>query len=130
VSGASLPGPQLVKEVNEMFREVKEQGEKQLELALSEARADLRREAHAALDLAVAAVGAAVTLSLLLVTVTFALSSAVPPWVAGLIVSAVALAATAGAAYLGWKRRARLPLARMRRRLERDAKLVKEGGAA
>ena len=127
VTGSALSTPQLVKEI---VNEVKELAQKQIELAMAEARADLRREAFSLADLAIGAVGAAITLTLLLVTVALALSHVVAPWGAGLIVSGVALAATVVATYLGWRRRVTTPLIRTRRGLRQDAKLVKEGGAA
>src|SRR5262245_1532061 len=64
--GAALSTPQLVKEIVD---EVKELGRKQIELAMAEVRTDLRREAFAAADLIAGAVGAAITLTLLLVTI-------------------------------------------------------------
>jgi hypothetical protein len=124
VNGAALSTPQLVKEI---VAEVRELGQKQIELAMTEVRADLRREAFAAADLALGAVGAVVTLTLLLVTVALALGRVVAPWGAGLIVSGVALGATAAIAYLGWRRRVKMPLIKTRRGLRRDAKLLKEG---
>jgi hypothetical protein len=127
VSGASLSTPQLVKE---MVSEVKELSQKQIELAVAEARAELRREAFAAADLAIGAVGATITLTLLFVTVALALGSVVRPWGAGLIVTGIVLTATAGVTYVGWRRRVKTPLLRTRRGLRQDAKLVKEGGAA
>jgi hypothetical protein len=117
--------PQLVREI---VGEARDLARKEIELAVAEVRADLRREAAAAIDLGAGAVGATVTLTLLLVTVALALVPAVPAWVAGLIVSGVALAATAGISVFGWGKRLRTPLERTRRGVRRDAKLVKEGG--
>ena len=127
VSGSMVSTPQLVKEI---VQEVKELAQKQIDLAMAEVRADLRREAFAAADLAIGAIGATTTLTLLLVTVALALSRTVAPWAAGLIVSGIALAATIVVTYLGWRRRVTTPLIRTRRGLRQDAKLVKEGGAA
>jgi hypothetical protein len=123
----TISTPQLVRE---MAREVKELAQKEMELAVTEVRAELRREAAAAIDLGAGAVGATVTLTLLLITVALALTPVVAPWVAGLIVSGVALAATVAISLFGWKTRVTTPLEKTRRGLRQDAKLLKEGSTA
>jgi hypothetical protein len=118
ITPAPMSSTQLVREI---AREAGDLARKEIELAVAEVRADLRREVAAAVDLSAGAVGATVTLTLLLVTVALALAPTVPAWVAGLIVSGVALAATVGITVFGWQRRVKGPLER---------KLVKEGGTA
>ena len=62
---------------------------KQVELAKTELRADVRTEAKVAGGLGVAAVCGIITVTLLLVTAAFALALVMPAWGAGLIVTGV-----------------------------------------
>lgn len=118
--------PDLLKDIG---HEVKDLARKQIELAVAEARADLKRELTSAISLGVGAVGAIVSVTLLLVTAALALSRVMPPWAAGLVVSGAALLATAIVALYGWHKRVRAPLQRTRHALHQSAELVKEGGA-
>jgi uncharacterized membrane protein YqjE len=99
---------------------------KQIELAGAEVREDLKAEARAAGGLGVAAVGGIITVTLLLVTLIFALSRTLPGWGAGLIVSAVVLLASAAAGLLAWRKRVRAPLEKTRRALKEDVQWGKE----
>jgi hypothetical protein len=65
-------------------------------------------------------------LTLALVTVVLALSLLLPGWAAGLIVTAVVLAAAAIVALIGWRKRVRNPLDRTRRHLKEDVRWMKE----
>ena len=62
---------------------------KQVELARTELKADARTEAKVAGGLGIAAIGAIITVTLLLVTAALALALVMPAWAAGLIVSGV-----------------------------------------
>jgi hypothetical protein len=99
---------------------------KQIELAKTELRADVRTEAKAAGGLGLAAVGAIIFVTLLLVTGAFALALVIPAWAAGLIISGVVAAAVAVLAGLSWHRRVRKPLERTREELQRDIRITKE----
>ena len=68
---------------------------KQVELARTEIKADARAEAKVAGGLGMAAVGAIIAVTLLLVTGALALALVMPAWGAGLIVSGVVAAAVA-----------------------------------
>ena len=99
---------------------------KQVELARTEIRADARREAKVAGGLGIAAIGAIITVTLLLVTAALALSLVLPAWGAGLIVTGVVAAAAAIVAALSWRRRVREPLAHSRNELREDVRFAKE----
>ncbi|HVV48809.1 MAG TPA: phage holin family protein [Polyangia bacterium] len=112
--------------VKEIAARVELLARKQVELAKTELRADLRSEARLAGGLGIAALGALTTLNLLLVTVALALSLAMPAWVGGLIVSGATLAVAAVVGLVGWRQRVRDPLARTRRTLKDDVKWARE----
>lgn len=99
---------------------------KQVELARTELKADARTEAKAAGGLGLAAVGAIIGVTLLLVTAALALALVMPAWAAGLIVSGVVLAAVAIVAAVSWRRRVRQPLQHSRNGLRRDVRFAKE----
>ncbi len=99
---------------------------KQVQLAKTELKADARTEAKVAGGLGIAAVGAIITVTLLLMTAAFALSLVMPAWGAGLIVTGVVAAAVAIVAGLSWKRRVRTPLATSRHELKQDVRFTRE----
>jgi len=99
---------------------------KQVELARTELRADVRREAKVAGGLTLAAVGSIITVTLLLVTAAFALALVMPAWGAGLIVTGVMAAVVAVVAGAAARRRVRRPLATSRTELSRDIRFTKE----
>jgi hypothetical protein len=99
---------------------------KQVQLAKTELKADARTEAKVAGGLGIAAVGAIITVTLLLMTAAFALALVMPAWGAGLIVTGVVAAAVAIVAGLSWKRRVRTPLATSRRELKQDVRFTRE----
>jgi hypothetical protein len=99
---------------------------KHVALARTELKADARTEAKAAGGLGIAAVGAIVTITLLLVTVVLALAQVLPGWAAGLIVSGFMAVVVGVVAGVSWSRRVRKPLERSRRELRRDIRFTKE----
>ena len=99
---------------------------KQIALARTEIKSDARAEAKVAGGLGIAAVGAIITVTLLLVTAALALAQVMPAWGAGLIVSGVVAAAVAIVAGVSWHRRVRQPLARSRKGLRADVRFTKE----
>jgi uncharacterized membrane protein YqjE len=99
---------------------------KQIELARTELKADARTEATVAGGLGLAAVGAIITVTLLLVTAVLALALVMPAWVAGLIVSGLMAAVVAIVAGVSWRRRIRKPLQHSRHELQEDVRLAKE----
>jgi len=119
---AELSTTELVKEV---VREVGQLARTQVELAATEARADLRAGLGAFEALGVAAVAALLSLNLLLATAVLALARVLPGWAAGLVVSGGVAAVAIVAGIIGWRRRVREPLKRTRRSLEEDARWAK-----
>lgn len=99
---------------------------KQVELARTELKADARREAQVAGGLGIAAIGAIITVTLLLVTAALALSLVMPAWGAGLIVTGAVAAAAVIVAAVSWRRRIRQPLAHSRNELRQDVRFAKE----
>lgn len=99
---------------------------KQVQLARTEVKADARTEAKVAGGLGLAAVGAIITVTLLLVTAAFALALVMPAWAAGLIVSAFMALMVGIVAGLSWRRRIRQPLMHSRRGVQQDVRFAKE----
>jgi hypothetical protein len=99
---------------------------KQVELARTELRADARTEAKVAGGLGAAAVGAIITVTLLLMTAAFALALVMPAWGAGLIVSGVVALAAGAIAGLSWKRRIKKPLQHSRDELRQNVRFARE----
>jgi hypothetical protein len=117
-----LSTTELVKEV---VREVGQLARTQVELAATEARADLRAGLGAFGAMGAAGVGALLTVNLLLATAVLALARVLPGWAAGLIVSGGVAGVAAVAGVVGWRMRVREPLKRTRRALEEDARWAK-----
>jgi hypothetical protein len=99
---------------------------KEVELAKTELRADLRSEARLAEGLGVAALAALITVNLLLFTAALALSLVMPGWAAGLIVSGVTLIVALLFATVSWRGRLRDPMGHTRRTLKDGVKWTKE----
>ena len=113
----------LVKEIVVQTRRL---ARKQVELARTELKADARTEAKVAGGLGLAAVGAVITVTLLLVTAVLALALVLPAWAAGLIVSGVVALAAAIVAGISWRRRVRRPLQHSRQELQANVRLARE----
>jgi hypothetical protein len=119
---ALLSTPELVREV---VRDVGQLAKTQIELAVAEARADLRAGFGSVATMGAAAVAALLTVNLLLATAVIALARWLPAWAAGLLVSGVVAVVAVVAGLLGWRKRVRVPLERTRRSLEEDTRLTK-----
>jgi hypothetical protein len=104
--------------VRRIVSQVELLAKKEVELARTELRADLRSEARVAEGLGIAAVAALVTVNLLLFTAALALSLVMPGWAAGLIVSGAMLIVALLFAVVSWRRRLREPMAHTRRTLK------------
>ena len=112
--------------VKEIIVQTRLLARKQVELARTELKADARTEAKVAGGLGLAAVGAIITVTLLLVTAAFALALVLPAWAAGLIVSGVVALAAAAVAGVSWRRRIRRPLQHSRQELRANVRLARE----
>ena len=99
---------------------------KEIELAKSELRADLKKEVSMAKGLGVAGLCALWTVSLMLVAGALALGTVIPEWAAALVVAAAVLAVGTVAGLLGWGKRVKQPLESTRRSLKEDALWAKE----
>lgn len=101
---------------------------KEIELAKTELRADLRSEIEMASGLGAAGICALLGVELLLVAVVLALMEAglLPGWAAALVVAAVVLAIGAGAGLWGWGRRVKKPLETTRHSVKEDVRWARE----
>jgi uncharacterized membrane protein YqjE len=98
----------------------------EIQLAKAELRANLHASVTMAKGMVAAAVLALIGVTLLLVTVIFALANVLPGWAAALIVSGVVLAAAGISFGVAWAKRIRQPLARTRDQLKEDVRWAKE----
>ncbi len=114
--------------VTELARKAGELARKEVALAKSELKEDLRAEIRMASGLGVAGVCALMTVQLLLVAVVFALADAgvLRGWLAALVVAAVVLAIGTVAGLVGWRKRVRTPLERTRHSVRENVQWVKE----
>jgi uncharacterized membrane protein YqjE len=121
-AGSDLSVSQLMSEIRDQVTLLVR---KQLVLAKTELRADIKDEAVMAGGLGVAALLGILTLATLFVTAIFALGLVMPGWAAGLIVTGFLLLSTGGAAAFGWSRRVRAPLRNTRETLKEDLRWTK-----
>lgn len=99
---------------------------KEIELARSELRADLKAEVAMAKGLGVAGLCALFAVNLMLVAVALALGTVMPEWAAALLVAAVVLAVGTVAGLVGWGKRVRDLLPATRRTVKEDLQWAKE----
>lgn len=99
---------------------------KEIELAKSELKQDIKAEVGMVKGLGIGALCALFTVNLMLVAVALALGNVVAEWAAALIVAAVVLTVGTVAGLVGWKKRVKNPLESTRRSLKEDALWAKE----
>ena len=99
---------------------------KEIDLAKSELRADVKAEVAMAKGLGVAGLCAIWTVSMLLTGAAFALAAVMPDWLAALVIAAVVLLVGAIAGLIGWGKRVKDPLQTTRRTLKEDVRWAKE----
>ncbi len=114
--------------VTELARKAGELARREVALAKSEVKEDLRAEIKMASGLGVAGVCALITIQMLLVALVLGLSEAgvLSGWLAALVVAAVVLAIGTAAGLIGWGKRVRKPLSATRRSVEENVRWVKE----
>jgi hypothetical protein len=114
--------------VIELATKASQLARKEVALARSEVREDLRSEIRMASGLGVAGVCALVVLQLLMTALVLALAEAgvARGWAAALLAAAVWLVAGSIAGLIGWRRRVRQPLDATRRSLAENVRWVKE----
>ena len=99
---------------------------KEIELARTELKADLKAEVAMAKGLGVAGLCALFTANLLLVATALALGNVMPEWAAALLVAGAVLVVGSVAGIIGWGKRVKDPLAATRRTLKEDVQWAKE----
>ncbi len=99
---------------------------KQVELAITEMKADVKAEVGMAKGLGVTAIASLLALNALVVAGILALALVLPGWAAALIVAGVFLAVAGVAFAIGWKRRVTAPLRRTRESIKEDVRWSKE----
>ena len=99
---------------------------KEIELAKSELRADIKKEVAMVKGLGVAGLCAIWAVSLMLVAAAFALATVLPGWLSALIVAAAVLLVGTIAGLLGWGKRVKQPLEATRRTVKEGALWAKE----
>jgi Putative Actinobacterial Holin-X, holin superfamily III len=114
--------------VTELAQKASLLARKEVELAKTEVREQLRAEVKMASGLGVAGVCALVTINMLLVALVFGLSEAgiLRGWLAALIVAAVVLAIGTVAGLIGWSKRVRKPLPATRRSVQENVRWARE----
>ena len=112
--------------VAELTKQSGELVKKQVDLARSELRADVKREVTALGGFGVAGACVLATFILLLVAAVFALSEEMPGWQAALVMAGAVLALGAIAAIIGWSKRVKTPLGLTQKTLKEDAQWAKE----
>jgi hypothetical protein len=99
---------------------------KEVELARTELKRDLRAELAAATRIGVGAVAGLATLNLLLLAAVFALAPYLGEMMAALALAALTLLVAVAAGALGWAKVVTSPLVRTRRTLRKDLQWTKE----
>jgi uncharacterized membrane protein YqjE len=122
-AAATLSTAELIKEITSQFGHL---AKKQVELAKTELRADVRAEIGMVKGLGIAALAALLALNVTLVAVVLALARKMPGWGAALVVAGFLVGVAVIAGLLGWQRRVRTPLERTRKTLEEDVRWAKE----
>jgi uncharacterized membrane protein YqjE len=118
--------PPLRELVRDIGGELKHLLEKELELAKTELRLDVKNTVSSVAAWAGAGVIALFGAGALVATVILLLALAMPAWVAALIVTVLLLGTAALVGWIGWKRRLHSPLAATRQTLRDDARVIKE----
>jgi uncharacterized membrane protein YqjE len=114
--------------VTELASKVRLLARKEVELAKTEVKEDVRTQIRSVTGLGVAGLCAIFTVQLLLVAVVLALmeGEVLPGGAAALVVAAVVLAIGTATGLWGWARRVRRPLDATRRSLKEDVRWAKE----
>jgi len=95
-------------------------------LAMTEVKADLKREVAAAAGLSIATIFGIVTLNLLFVTAALTLTFWMPAWAACLSVAGITLVIAVAIGLTAWNKRVVDPLVRTRRTIKEDVQWSKE----
>ena len=99
---------------------------KEVELARAEIKADIGAELDMVKLLLAAAVAVVFGINMLLIAGVFALALWIPGWLAALGLAGLMLAAAAVMGFIGWSRRVRAPLAVTRKTVKEDVQWARE----
>lgn len=99
---------------------------KEVELAKTEAKANLEAQLAMVKAMAAAALLALLGLNALLVAVIAGLATTMPAWLAAIVVGGVLVIVAAALGYLGWSWRVTAPLAVTRKTMKEDVQWAKE----
>jgi uncharacterized membrane protein YqjE len=99
---------------------------KEVQLAVTEVRADMQSELSMLKRMGVSALATLLFVNMLLVAVALALAMVMPAWLAGLIMAGAMLLVALLTFWLGWQKRVSHPLHRTRTTVRDDIKWTKE----
>jgi hypothetical protein len=99
---------------------------KEVQLAVTEVRADMQSELSTVKRMGVSALATLLFVNMLLVAVALALAMVMPAWLAGLIVAGAMLLVALLTFWLGWRKRVTQPLRRTRTTVRDDINWTKE----
>lgn len=99
---------------------------KEVQLAVTEVRADMQSELSMLQRMGVSALATLLFVNMLLVAVALALAMVMPAWLAGLIVAGAMLLVALLTFWLGWRKRVTQPMRRTRTTVRDDIKWTKE----
>jgi putative superfamily III holin-X len=122
----SLQGMTNRELIGQVIDSARQLAKKEIELAKSELRADIKQEVAMAKGLGIAGLCAIWSVGLMLVAGALALGTVLPEWAAALIVAAAVLAVGTLAGVVGWGKRVKQPMEATRRTLKEDALWAKE----
>lgn len=112
--------------VGRLAQEAKELAKKEIDLAKSELRTELKSELKMAAGLAGAALAALVMFQLLLAALVLAFAETMPAWAAALVTAGIFLVLGLAAGAIGWRYRVRNPLSKTRKTLKEDAQWAQQ----
>ena len=123
VTPRGMSTPALLKEIGVELSHLARQ---QVELGLSEFKADVKKEMGVAAGLGAAGIATLMVGNLLLVAAALALSQWLPAWIAALIMAGFVAVVGGLIGSVAWMKRVRVPLARTRQMVREDVEWTKE----
>jgi len=118
----ALPLPELLSNITDKAKLLVE---KEVELAKTEIKADVKAEIGMAKGLAIAGIALMLGIQMLLVSLAFVLSSYMESWLAALVVAAPFLVLGVVAGLVGWGKRVRKPLEATRESMKESVEWAK-----
>lgn len=112
--------------VGDITTKVTQLAKKEIELAKTELKADLKQEVAMAAGLGIAGVCALITVNLLCVAAVLGLATVMPGWGAAFVVAGIVLAIGTIAGFVGWAKRVKEPLQATRRSIKEDVQWTRE----